>query len=229
MTTNTIPAIPARLDHLMVVVGDLDRGVQEFADLTGVTPVRGGRHTGAGTANYLVGVHPLPGGVAPPPYLEILGPDPEADPATRGLRSDLIGDASGPVLRTWLVRARDIERDVLEAAEAGYPVGEVGSLSRLTPEGDRLEWRLSRRAERAFGGAQPGLIDWGDAKHPSEGLEPQITIESIEVEAVDEEASRGFLRALGLDVPVRPGGIDTLVARLGTPRGPITITASGVR
>ncbi|NLE99263.1 MAG: VOC family protein [Propionibacterium sp.] len=229
MTATTIPAVPARLDHLMLVVGDLARGVQEFAELTGVRPVRGGRHTSGGTANYLVGVHPLPGVDALPPYLEILGPDPEAAPEVRGLRSNLIGDASGPVLRTWLVRARDIEQDVLRAAEAGYPVGDVGTLSRLTPEGQRLQWRLSRRRDLVFGGAQPGIIDWGEAAHPSEGLEPQITIESIEVAARDVAAARGFLGALGLDVAVRQAEQDSLVARLGTPKGPITISAAGVR
>lgn len=92
-------AVPARLDHLMVVVPDLEKGVREFAELTGTT-VKGGRHAEAGTANYLVGLRPLPGVDDTPPYLEILGPDPEADPtASEDRRRDIIGDAQGPVLR----------------------------------------------------------------------------------------------------------------------------------
>lgn len=226
MTESTVPA---RIDHLMVVVSDLEEGVQEFAELTGTTPVKGGRHTNGGTANYLVGVHPLPGVDGPPPYLEILGPDPDAEPAVAGARSALIGDAPGPVLRTWLVRARDIDDDTRLAAEAGYPVGEVGDLARLTPDGEQLSWRLSRRPEVGFGGAQPGLIDWGESTHPSTSLEPQLTFESIEVEAADEAASRGFLRALGLEVPVRQADTDSLVATLGTPNGPVTIAVDGIR
>lgn len=223
-------AVPARLDHLMVVVPDLEKGVREFAELTGTIPVKGGRHADAGTANYLVGLHPLPGVDDTPPYLEILGPDPEADPtASEDRRRDIIGDAQGPVLRTWLVRAVDIEADVARAAEAGYSVGEVGSLSRVRPDGVLLEWRLTHQRPRRFGGAQPSLIDWGQAEHPAASLEPQLSVVGLEIHAADRARSEEMLQVLGLDVSVRETGSDGLAATLSTPAGTVTISSAGVR
>lgn len=222
-------AVPARLDHLMVVVPDLEAGVREFAELTGTTPVKGGRHATGGTANYLIGLHPLPGVDDIPPYLEILGPDPEANPAFVDRQRDIIADADRPVLRTWLVRALDIDADAARAEQAGYSVGEVSDLSRVTPEGTLLEWRLTRKHPRGFGGAQPSLIDWGQTPHPAASLEPQLTVEAIEVHASDGARSEAMLAALGLEVPVRETGTDTLVATLLTPKGTITITSAGVQ
>lgn len=226
---HTTSSIPPRIDHLMVVVPDLEAGVQQFAELTGVAPVKGGRHVSMGTANYLVGVDPLPGVDGPPPYLEILGPDPENAPdASYERRQDLIGDIDGPVLRTWLVRAIDIEADAAAANAAGFPAGEVSPLSRATPDGKLLEWRITNLRPRAFSGAQPGLIDWGDAPHPALSLEPQLAIESVTVLAVDPPRSQAMLQALGLDVTVRAADADGLAAQLKTPNGVITITSSGV-
>jgi len=44
------------LDHIVLAVPDLAEGAAGFARLTGVRPVRGGRHADLGTANFLVGL-----------------------------------------------------------------------------------------------------------------------------------------------------------------------------
>ncbi|AZZ42938.1 VOC family protein [Acidipropionibacterium jensenii] len=70
----TIMSVP--LDHLVLLVPHIDDYVDEFARVTGVTPVFGGSHPGRGTKNYLVRLDAeavsTPGN---PSYLELLGLD----------------------------------------------------------------------------------------------------------------------------------------------------------
>ena len=42
------------IDHVILGIDDLERGRRQFESLTGVLPVVGGRHPGAGTQNALV-------------------------------------------------------------------------------------------------------------------------------------------------------------------------------
>lgn len=222
-------SVPRRLDHVMIVVPHLEEGVKQFAELTGVTPVKGGSHASVGTANYLVGVHPIPGLEGPPPYLEILGPDPEGDPAAfEGLGRVLVGDAEGPVLRMWIARATDIHAEATNAEARGYPLGEVTTLSRVGNSGELLEWSLTVRVPLGFAGGQPSLIDWGTAPHPADALEPQISFDSFELRAAEPAETSKMLEALNLDGSVAPAEKDGLAVRLSTPRGVVTISSDGV-
>jgi hypothetical protein len=66
------PAVMAGvgIDHLILGVDDLDRGMSEFARRTGVTPIKGGVHPGKGTQNALVSLGSMQ-------YIEILAPSRE--------------------------------------------------------------------------------------------------------------------------------------------------------
>ena len=78
------------LDHFVVAIDDLDRGIEAFESLTGVRPVFGGEHPALGTHNALVSL----GGEQ---YLEILAPRPGAEV------SPLFGEAGRfPTLTPYL-------------------------------------------------------------------------------------------------------------------------------
>ena len=66
--TTKINSFTAKLDHLILAVGDLEKGIAEFTEKTGVKPTFGGVHKGIGTHNALVS---LDNGM----YLEILAPE----------------------------------------------------------------------------------------------------------------------------------------------------------
>ncbi len=61
----------SRIDHIILGVNDLQKGIEEFERRTGVKAVYGGAHPGRGTHNALASLG------EPGSYLEILAPNPE--------------------------------------------------------------------------------------------------------------------------------------------------------
>jgi hypothetical protein len=206
--------IEPRLDHLVYAAPDLDALVAEFTARTGVAPVLGGRHVGRGTRNHLVGL----GGAA---YLELIGPD---DPAA-ALLPDVFGidRLTAPRLAAWVVRPADLDATVRAARARGYDPGDIAPLSRRTPDGHLLEWRLTPNRGDRFDGLAPALIDWQDAKHPTDGGLPDLRLVSLAGRHPDPPAVQRALAALGvtLDVTAGPAALEAV---LDTPRGPITIS-----
>ena len=202
-----------RLDHLVYAGPDLDALVADFTRRTGVEPVLGGRHVGRGTRNHLVGL----GGAA---YLELIGPN---DPAARPLPEIFgIDRLTGPRLAAWVVRPADIEATVEKAREGGYDPGDIAPLSRRTPAGNLLEWRLTPNRGDRFGGLAPALIDWLDARHPTADGLPQLGLVSLTGYHPDPPAVRAALAALDvqLDITAGPAGLQAV---LDTPHGHITL------
>ncbi|WP_020496922.1 VOC family protein [Sciscionella marina] len=205
--------IEPTLDHLVYAGPDIDRLVDSFTERTGITPVLGGRHVGRGTRNYLAGL----GGVA---YLELIGPD---DPAQPKPSTFGIDELSEPRLAAWVVRPDDIEATVRQARAHGYDPGDIGPLSRRTPEGVLLEWRLTPNRGDRFGGLAPALIDWLDAPHPSTNDLPELRLLSLRGTHPDPQAPRAVLRALDIQLDIDTG-IPGLIAELDTPNGRVTLT-----
>ncbi|MEU8251341.1 VOC family protein [Nonomuraea sp. NPDC048916] len=202
------------LDHLVYAVPDLLAGVEDFAARTGVTPVPGGSHPG-GSANYLVGL----GATA---YLEIIGPDPAAGP---GAPPRLFGleTLTEPRLVTWAVHPEDLDGRVRQAREHGYDPGDVRPLSRVKPDGSRLDWRLTSREEAAAVRPVPFLIDWGRTPHPAASGLPRLRLTSFAASHPEPDSVRHDLAALGVDLTVTTGPEPALHAEFETPRGTVTL------
>lgn len=198
------------LDHLVYAVPDLRAGVAEFEARTGLRPVAGGSHAGRGTANFLVGLDSA--------YLEIIGPDP-AQPEHVGARPFGVNPDAEPRLVTWAVRTTDIDATVASALSHGYDAGPVVAMSRRTPSGDLLAWRLTSPDARRLSGVIPFVIDWGDTVHPSSGDLAQAQLIDFRATHPDPAEVHRVLAALGADLLVDSAHDTTLHAVLGTPRG----------
>lgn len=195
------------LDHLVYATPDLYATVRELGDLLGVEPVEGGRHVGLGTRNYLLGL----GGRR---YLEIIGPDPDQpDPGlARPFGLDLL---PGPRLVTWAIHPADLDAVVARARERGYEPGDVHPMSRRTPEGELLEWRLTSSPDDTGDGLVPFLIDWGSTAHPAERGLPVVELTSLTALHPDPAAVAADLAALGAELEVAAGDEPRLVAVIG--------------
>lgn len=124
-----------RLDHLVVLVRDLDRAVRDYAELGfAVTP--GGEHADGLTRNALV---PFRDGA----YLELVAfVDPE-DPRDNvwGWRPFL---SSGGGLIDYCVASDDLSADARRLEEAGFLVDGPTEGGRRLPDGTRIRWRIAR-------------------------------------------------------------------------------------
>ena len=164
--------VVSTFDHLVIAVPDLAAGVREFEELTGVRTTPGGRHPGRGTANHIVSLRPRGWAGQSLTYLEILGPDPQQDP---DLAAQSLPGVTRMLAQRWAAHPDDLDATVAAADEAGVDYGQVFDMSRRTPDGGLLEWRLTRRTPLAHGGAQPFLIDWGTSQHPADTLREAAT------------------------------------------------------
>jgi hypothetical protein len=210
-----VPPDP-QLDHLVYAVLDLDAAAAAFTAATGVAPAAGGRHLGRGTRNLLVGLGPTA-------YLEIIGPDPE-HPADPGAVVPFgIDGLTGPRLVTWAVHPPDIDAAVAAAGAAGADLGEPAPMSRRTPDGALLSWRLAAPHPAPFDGVTPFLIDWGTSAHPAAGGLPGLGLRGMRATHPDPGGVRAVLAALGLGLVVEPGPAG-LAALLDTPRGPVELS-----
>jgi hypothetical protein len=203
-------------DHLVYVTSDVDRTTNQLAERFGVRPAGGGSHVGRGTRNALLS---LGDGV----YLEVLGPDPEQDVQQPGSRFPI-----SPLLRTWAVKAPEIDATVVTVSKLGVDPGPIQSMSRTRPDGHLLEWRLTAGGGGGLGtdgsvALLPFLIDWGQSEHPALSAPAGCTLAMLRAEHPDPGATRAQLEALGVDLEVALGLDSALVAIIDTPNGQVEL------
>ncbi|MDT4915855.1 MAG: hypothetical protein QOH89_555 [Pseudonocardiales bacterium] len=209
--TGSVPV----LDHLVFAAPDLAAATRWFAERTGVQPVRGGSHPGLGTANQLVGLGS--GG-----YLEIIGPDP-AQPDPAEARPFGIDELTEPRLVTWAVRTDEIDALVAQARSGGYDPGEPRAMSRRTPDGELLEWRLTAPRLDYAGGLVPFLIDWGTTPHPTSRALPSTPLRALRATHSEPEPARSALLALRVDLAVDLGEPVALLLDVDGSAGPVRL------
>ncbi|SDT07323.1 Glyoxalase-like domain-containing protein [Brevibacterium siliguriense] len=165
----------SRFDHLVIAVPDLQGYVEQSATSLGVEPVDGGAHLGLGTANALLGLEladelteslglARPSCSNPLTYLEILGPDPEQDPA---LAASRLAGITEPTVQRWAIRPDDFDGLVTAAARSQEPrvrLGEVHDMTRRRPDGTVLD----------FFGIALDIIAPGGQEGETEGLHAHL-------------------------------------------------------
>jgi len=201
----------SRIDHLVYVTPDLNRGVAQIEKLLGVRATVGGQHQGRGTRNALVALGPTT-------YLEILAPDPE-QPAPKEPRPFGLDELKKSKLVAWSVNSSDLEQLRSEAVRKGVPLGEVKSGSRLRPDGVQLSWQFTDPQAPVAEGIVPFFINWGDSPHPARTAAKGGTLISLRAEHPDVRAVRRMLRGLELDLEVKQGKSPALIAVIDGPRG----------
>ncbi|ALC04707.1 hypothetical protein CDES_01135 [Corynebacterium deserti GIMN1.010] len=163
----------AYIDHIVIAATDLNDLVTRFTQLTGVEPIPGGRHD-FGTANALVPMSTPEGS-----YLELIGPDPEADAVTEDNFAIASTSTKNPRVAGWCIRPEDLGK---LAQQRGT---RTEAMSRHTPEGTTLSWRLIVPERGVDYAPVPFAIDWEDSPHPSKIAEPKAGIHSLKVQGAE--------------------------------------------
>ena len=204
-------AAPARaaLDHLILGINSLENGMKAFAALTGVAPIRGGAHPGAGTENALVS---LGEGV----YLELIAPRPGATPTSFAIMSSL--ERLTPI--GWALQTDSLSALVEQVRKADSVLGPFPG-SRQTPDGKLLTWKTAHVATPGLEGV-PFLIEWGpSAVHPSSNSPSGCQLAMLTVADPAPTQLNAFLRVLGIDLVAQTSPNRRLAFTLRCPRGEI--------
>lgn len=205
----------AKLDHLVLATPDLAGTTAWISAAIGIDPTPGGQHRGRGTRNFLLSF-------GAGSYLEIIGPDAE-QPEPVNPRPFGIDRLERPSLVTWVARAEEIERAVRLASEHGFDPGPIEEMSRHTPDGHDLRWRLAMRPLTGVS-VFPFLIAWGDSRHPSTTAAPGASLSGFRATHPDPAAISRPLAALGLELAIEKGPAERLFADIAGPRGGLTVS-----
>jgi hypothetical protein len=201
------------IDHLILGVKDLDRGVAEFAAKTGVRPVFGGVHPGRGTWNALASL-------GDGRYIEILAPNPQAPTASPRIDDLKAMDTLTPV--GWALATTDLAAVDGRMRARGLRIAAVRAGSRALPDGSMLEWSTAGVIEPAHNWL-PFFIQWANP-----GLQPAATspggcrLQAVALEDPNPDPLRAFFDAVGFDLPLTRAEQSRMTIVLQCPKGTVT-------
>lgn len=208
-----------RVDHVIVSIDSLERGMALLEQLTGVAPMMGGVHPGRGTRNALLSLGPTT-------YLELLAPNP--------------ADSAGPRVVAAMAQYRDLtptgwavyttDADSLHAAIAagGVELSELRPGSRATTAGDTLRWVTFAPPALATEWLLPFFIEWvAPTPHPATTTPAGCTLATLNLASPHPDSLRDALGGLGLDVPVELATGRGIRLELQCPAGPVTLGQTG--
>jgi hypothetical protein len=205
MQNNTVVDI----DHVILGINDLDRGIREFESRTGVMPKRGGEHPGRGTQNALV---TLGNGR----YLEILAPASSQAPVSA--RESALNHAQ-LTLVGWALHTRAIGATVEQLRKAGFEVQGPVPGSRRAPDGAVLAWQSASVDEL---GLTPFFIEWRkDTPHPSSTSPAGCSFGRMELTHPSPQRLQSFFKAVGFSGTISTGERAAMKVTLDCPRGRI--------
>lgn len=176
-----VEEIESCLDHVIMFVIDLARGVEEFDSRFGTRPEFGGSHPDLGSSNALVSM----GGS----YLELL---------SSSKQSAVAQDFS---LVAYAMRSRRLDEIAARAKEIGLNA-EMTLGQRVDRDGVLLRWRGLELSGHAFAGCIPFFIDWGDTPLPSTTAPQGLSNPRLEVTHPFAEELNSIYSHLGIGIPV---------------------------
>lgn len=208
--TNSVADKPAyTIDHLILAINDLDKGITEFEAMTGVKPVYGGAHPHSFTHNALVSL-------GENIYLEIMAPRPEATNVPQEFKTY---EHLTPV--GWAIHSQDIQATERLLTEQAFAVDSIRPGARQKPDGQQLTWSTLGLAE-VLSDYDPFFIQWGaDSTHPSVSSPSGCTLQMVQWSLTKPARFKQLLTALTLkgDVVNSANGEDRLRISLRTPKG----------
>ena len=198
-----------QIDHVILAIDDLESGMREFEELSGVKPIYGGSHPDRDTHNAIA---PLSGGI----YVEILAPKDGLD-----AMPDFFKGFQQLTLVGFAIAARDMERVESSVRAQGLDTGGIVDGSRKTPDGGKLAWRLLLINDpESF--MNPFFIRWSDdSEHPSKSKPAQCELQSLKLTTLHKQQIEWILAESGAEIPklTLDEGAKQLTLELKTPKG----------
>lgn len=203
----------AVIDHFILAINDLARGVADFERMTGVKPVFGGVHPGGGTQNALASL-------GDGRFIEVLAPDPK-QPNPKEPIEGLAG-LKKLTPKWWALGTTD--SFALQARLNAREIETTGNRpgSRALPDGSRLQWSTFDIA-RPNHPWMPFFIHWTDpAKQPSRTAPGGCRLESVQIEDPNPDPLTHVLNTAGVKVTLTKSAASRMTIVLQCPKGRVT-------
>jgi catechol 2,3-dioxygenase-like lactoylglutathione lyase family enzyme len=197
------------LDHMLLGISDLDRGVAFVEELTGVRAAFGGVHPG-GTQNALLRLGTRS-------YLEIIASDPEQ--SSLSAATEQLREMHEPRLLTWAIHTDDINALATNVTNAGFVIDGPTDGSRARPDGKILHWKAFSLKDN-LGGLLPFFIEWGrEAVHPSVDAPSGCKLIHFAAACNNPEELQDVVARLGVQLAVERDPKSQLRARIEGAKG----------
>jgi hypothetical protein len=205
------------IDHVLVGIDSLERGIALLREATGVTAAIGGVHPGRGTRNALLSL-------GDGPYLELIAPNP-AEPSAEALARARATYAamSTPTPFSFAVLSRDADADSARLASRGLKAGAIRPGSRVRGDGVTLRWRTFDPTgdARAW---MPFAIEWGaGTPHPSRESPGGCRLVELRVHTPSADSARALLARAGIGIAVEAAAAERMTLTLDCPAGRVRL------
>ena len=203
-----------KLDHIILIIDNLENGMTQFEELTGVSPVFGGVHGNGVTQNALVALND---GV----YLEILAPRDALDSVPEPFSHYKNLTAHG-----WAVATKNAELTKEKLLDSGFDTSGLNSGSRNTPQGNLLSWStffITNDSSSVF----PFFIQWGvDSVHPSSTTPKGCELKKLQLFSKNKSVIK-LTELLHLNTDIIIGEEEKITVEIESPKG--LVVFSGVQ
>jgi hypothetical protein len=200
------------IDHIILAINNLEKGIAQFKERTGIDPVFVGVHPDSFTRNALVA---LDGET----YIEIMAPRPDAQNVPEDFTKM---ETLTPV--GWAVRTRNIDHTKEKLKTAGFITTANRPGSRAKPDGSLLKWKTFRvEGQDEF----PFFIQWSDSTiHPSLSSPSGCTFKSLQVTTHDRISWSQLNEHLELGIKIAEGKNPLIELTLATAKGPVVFSVA---
>ena len=204
------------VDHVILAIDSLDRGIELLRNATGITPIQGGVHPGRGTQNALLGL-------GQGRYLELIAPNPDdtaaSARATAATRSAYFRQFRRLTPVGWAVHVSDIGAERARLLTAGLRPGPITPGSRATGDGRLLRWQTVNLSGQERG-VVPFVIAWDPATpHPSATAPAGCALSGLEIVSPTADSLRSAFVRAGWPVSIVRGATEHLELTLACAGG----------
>jgi len=209
------------LDHVVLGINNLDAGIQAFEQLAGVTPKKDGRDTQLGTESAIVGL-------GENMFLEIIAPDPKADPDSldpdlRDFIYDRLKSMNELTPFKWAVGTSNLERTSFFARRAGSRATDIMEGSRKRGWGRKEQWTwFSVRLPESS--VMPIFVQWkNEEKRPQDRAPEGCSLEALHAYSRSFKSVHALAATMQVDIDVEGEEVESITLTMDCPAGEVVL------
>lgn len=209
------------LDHVVLGIDDLDKGIEALERLTGVRAKFEGRDARLGTQSAIIGL-------GDDTFLELIAPDRKADPdridpATRSMILDRLDGFETLTPFLWTIGTANLELTRLYARRAGSYVSEIDSGTRERGWGRSTQWTWAH-VTRPHSYVMPIFVQWdADTKPPQKRAPEGCRLTQLKLYSRIFKSVHTLLAATQVGVVAEGSQEESIDVTLECPAGEVVI------